>query len=798
MIPDEEYIRNCKEDAQPQNDGSKTSDGSKKSGAKKKTGRSGSAAADGDTGMYNKTGQSDGSKKTGEKNAMKKDISCYQNRELSWLKFNERVLEEAESEQNPLCERLNFLSIFQSNLDEFFMVRVGSLHDRMLLKKEERENKTNMTAAEQTEAVLAQVQLLNQRKDGVYKALMEDVAAEGVRLMTFASLEASEEAELGKYFSREIQPLLLTMVVGRKQPFPFLRNEDIYAVAVLNSKREKGKLAIIPCSNDVISRLIPIPSRPGCYMLAEEMILHFLPLVFKKYTIVRKSLIRITRNADIDADRIYDEELNYRDHMAEVIKQRRKLCPVRLEISRELSDAIVIQLCEEFKIREEQVFSTSAPMDLSFLYKIQDMLRHKPELFYEKRSPQHSPMVRYDEPMIPQVLKGDILLSYPYESITPFLNMLNEAAMDPQVISIKMTLYRLAKNSKVVEALVTAAENNKQVDVLVELKARFDEENNIEWSRRLEDAGCHVIYGLDGLKVHSKLCLITRRRETKELNTEETAAAANTPDNGGSDQAASVNAQNQGNDGGRQSTDPFQYITQIGTGNYNEKTSRLYTDLSLITADEEIGREAGEVFAALFMGETVEHMDHLLVAPKCLQNRVIDMIDEEIREKKEGRDAYIGVKINSLTDKQIIDKLIEASRAGVRVDMVIRGINCIQSGLSGSTDNIHVVSIVGRYLEHSRIYIFGSREREKLYISSADFMTRNTLRRVEVAAPIYDPAIRARLHDMFDIMLHDNVKARDQMPDGSYIKRSTPDGEEALNAQEYFTAKAYQKAAQGA
>ncbi|MCD7761952.1 MAG: polyphosphate kinase 1 [Lachnospiraceae bacterium] len=701
---------------------------------------------------------------------MKKDVSCYQNRELSWLKFNERVLEEAESEQNPLCERLNFLSIFQSNLDEFFMVRVGSLHDRMLLKKEERENKTNMTAAEQTEAVLAEVQQLNRRKDGVYKALMEDVAAQGIRLMTFASLEASEEAELGKYFTREIQPLLLTMVVGRKQPFPFLRNEDIYAVAVLNSKREKGKLAIIPCSNDVISRLIPIPSRPGCYMLAEEMILHFLPLVFKKYTIVRKSLIRITRNADIDADRIYDEELNYRDHMAEVIKQRRKLCPVRLEISWELSDAIVIQLCEEFKIKEEQVFSTSAPMDLSFLYKIQDMLRHRPELFYEKRSPQHSTMVHYDEPMIPQVLKHDILLSYPYESITPFLNMLNEAAMDPQVISIKMTLYRLAKNSKVVEALVTAAENDKQVDVLVELKARFDEENNIEWSRRLEDAGCHVIYGLDGLKVHSKLCLITRRREVSEGT--ESAAAAD--------------------------TEPFQYITQIGTGNYNEKTSRLYTDLSLITANEEIGREAGEVFAALFMGETVENMDHLLVAPKCLQNRVMDMIEEEIREKKEGRDAYIGVKINSLTDKQIIDKLIEASRAGVRVDMVIRGINCIQSGLPGSTDNIHIISIVGRYLEHSRIYIFGTGEREKLYISSADFMTRNTLRRVEVAVPIYDPALRTRLHAMFDVMLHDNVKARDQMPDGSYVRRSVPDGEEALNAQEYFTAKAYEKAAQGA
>ncbi|MCC8065980.1 MAG: polyphosphate kinase 1 [Clostridiales bacterium] len=687
---------------------------------------------------------------TGEENKMNQ-TSCYQNRELSWLKFNERVLEEAESTQNPLCERLNFLSIYQSNLDEFFMVRVGSLHDRMLLKKEERENKTNMTAEEQTNAILERVQELNARKDQAYRDLMECVAQEGIRLVNFAALDEAEEAELKKYFSREIQPLLLTMVVGRKQPFPFLKNEDIYAVAVLSTKREKGKLAIIPCSNEVINRLIPIPSRPGCYMLAEELILHFLPIVFKKYTITRKSLIRITRNADIDADSIYDEELNYRDHMAEVIKLRRKLCPVRLEISRELNDQIIAQLCKELGLKNAQIFSTEAPMDLSFLYQIQDKLRQKPELFYEKRLPQKSAMVHNGDPVIPQVLEHDILLSYPYESITPFLNMLNEAADDEKVLSIKMTLYRLAKNSKVVEALVAAAENGKQVDVLVELKARFDEENNIEWSRRLEDAGCHVIYGLDGLKVHSKLCLITRRDESG-----------------------------------------IQYITQIGTGNYNEKTSRLYTDLSLITADEEIGKEAGEVFTALFMGETVDHTDHLLVAPKCLQNRVIDMIEDEIREKKAGREAYIGVKINSLTDKQIIDKLIEASEAGVRVDMVIRGINCIHSGIEGKTDNIHIISIVGRYLEHSRIYIFGCGEREKLYISSADFMTRNTLRRVEVAAPIHDPELKKRLHDMFRIMLKDNVKARDQLPDGSYRRRQAAEGSEALNAQEYFVSCAYE------
>ncbi|MCD7818290.1 MAG: polyphosphate kinase 1 [Lachnospiraceae bacterium] len=674
----------------------------------------------------------------------------YQNRELSWLKFNERVLEEAESAQNPLCERLNFLSIYQSNLDEFFMVRVGSLHDRMLLKKEERENKTNMTAEEQTQAVLSEVQVLNIRKDIAYQELMNDLSAQGIQILKFASLDEIEEAELGSYFAREIQPLLLTMVVGRKQPFPFLKSKDIYAVAVLSTKKEKGKLAIIPCGTETGNRLIPIPSRPGCYILEEELILHFLPKVFKKYAITQKSLIRITRNADIDADRIYDEELNYRDHMTEVIKLRRKLCPVRLEISRELNEEIVAQFCRELGLKPEQIFSTGAPMDLSFLYQIQDMLRQKPELFYQKRIPQKSRMIQEGESLLRQALERDLLLSYPYESINPFLAMLNEAAEDKSVISIKMTLYRLAKNSKVVEALVAAAENGKQVDVLVELKARFDEENNIEWSRRLEDAGCHVIYGLEGLKVHSKLCLITLRENSR-----------------------------------------IRYVTQIGTGNYNEKTSRLYTDLSLITANEDIGKEAGEIFAALFMGETVEQMEHLLVAPKCLQNRVIDMIDDEIREKKEGREAYIGVKINSLTDKQIIDKLIEASEAGIRVDMIIRGINCIQSGIKGKTDNIHIISIVGRYLEHSRIYIFGCGEREKLYISSADFMTRNTLRRVEVAAPVYDPDIRRRLHEMFDIMLRDNVKARDQLPDGSYLKRTASDGEDLLNAQEYFVANAY-------
>ena len=661
------------------------------------------------------------------------------------------MLEEAEDNGNPLCERLSFLSIFQSNLDEFFMVRVGSLHDMMLLKKEERENKTNMTAKEQIAAILKRSHELTLRKDQVYRNLMEQIREQGVELIRFQELSGEESKYLERYFVNEIQPLLSTMIVGKKQPFPFLKNKDIYAVAVLETRNEKEKIAIIPCNSGVFERLIAIPSRPGCFMLAEEMILHFLPKVFQKYKIVAKSLIRVTRNADIDADSIYDEDLNYRDHMAEVVKLRKKLCPVRMEMTRELDETIVERFCEVLGLKESQVFRMDSPMDLSFLFRIQDELRSHPELFYERRVPQNSPAFDRTQPILPQILQKDKLLSYPYESIKPFLTMLHEAAMDPKVVSIKMTLYRLAKDSKVVEALVEAAENGKQVDVLVELKARFDEENNIEWSRRLEDAGCHVIYGLDGLKVHSKLCLITRKEEGQ-----------------------------------------IEYITQVGTGNYNEKTSRLYTDLSLMTADQTIGQDAAAVFQALSLGETVDHVDDLMVAPKCLQNKVLALMDREIQEAKEGREGYIGIKINSLTDKRIIDKLIEASEAGVQIEMVIRGINCILSGIEGKTDHIRVISIVGRYLEHSRIYIFGTGEREQIYIASADYMTRNTLRRVEVAVPIKDEELRDRLRRMFRIMLEDNVKARVQLPDGSYERVRRPEGEEPLNSQEFFFEKAYE------
>ena len=674
----------------------------------------------------------------------------YMNRELSWLKFNERVLEEAENKKVPLCERLTFASIYQSNLDEFFRVRVGSLVDQMLLGGKIRDNKTKMTAKEQIEEVLHQVMKLNRRKDAVYDAIMGQLEDYGVRLVDFRKISKKESEYLEKYFLNEIAPVISPTIVGKRQPFPFLKNNEIYAVVVLQTKSGKEKLGIIPCSNTGLKRLVELPTA-GTYILAEELILHYIPEVFERYNIKAKSLIRVTRNADIDADALYDEDLDYRDFMAELIKRRKKLAPVRLELTREMDGEIVDVLCDYLELDSDYVFQVQAPLDLSFVFEIQDTLRKTPELFYEKRVPQKSSQFRDGEPVFPQIREKDKLLSYPYESMKPFLNFLREAANDKEVISIKMTLYRVAKHSKIVEYLIDAAENGKEVLVLVELKARFDEENNIEWSRRLEDAGCRVIYGLDGYKVHSKLCLVTRKSEGQ-----------------------------------------IEYYTQIGTGNYNEKTARLYTDLSLMTANVEIGLEAAKVFQALSMEETVDNVQHLLVAPRCLQNKVLSMIDEEIACAKEGKEAYIGLKMNSLTDKKIIDKLIEASQAGVKIDMVIRGICCLIPGVKGKTENIQVRSIVGRFLEHSRIYIFGTQEREKVYIASADFMTRNTLRRVEVATPIYDKDLKMQLEEMFITMLSDNQKARQEDSRGNYEIAEAQ--ETPLNSQEFFYEQAYMRA----
>ena len=667
--------------------------------------------------------------------------NLYMNRELSWLKFNERVLEEAENPEVPLCERMTFVSIYQSNLDEFFMVRVGSLQDQMYLNKKIRDSKTNMTSEEQIRAIVKEVRRLNKRKDVAYEKLMEKVEEYGIKLVDFQSAKPDEKKYLEQFFNHEIVPLSSPTIVGKRQPFPFLRNKEIYAVVVLETRSKKERIGIIPCTNNMVERLIELPGKKGRYMLSENVILHYIGKVFKGYKVKGKSLIRVVRNADIDADVLYDEDLDYREFMADLMKERKKLSPVRLDLSREIDGDVVKALCRYLDVDQGRVFKTGSPLDMSFVFQIQDLLRMNTELFYEKRVPQKSPDFRDNDSIISQIKEEDKLLSYPYESIRPFLNMLNEAAEDDNVISIKTTLYRLAKQSKVIEALCEAAENGKEVVVLVELRARFDEEQNIYWSRMLEKAGCQIIYGLEGFKVHSKLCLITRRGE-----------------NG------------------------VEYITQIGTGNYNEKTARLYTDLSLMTASEAIGIEAAKVFRALTKGETVESSDHLLVAPKCLQNKVIQMIDEEITRAKNGEDAYIGLKLNSLTDKKIIDRLIAASQAGVRIDMIVRGICCLVPGVEGKTENIRIISIVGRFLEHSRIYIFGSKERAKYYIGSADFMTRNTVKRVEVAAPVYSERLKIRIRKLFDLMLSDSKKARQENEKGEYTLVKCEG--EPVNAQE--------------
>lgn len=675
------------------------------------------------------------------------------NRELSWLKFNERVLNEAGNPKVPLAERLTFVSIYQSNLDEFYRVRVGTLMDQMDVSEVVRENKTNMTSEEQVKAIIRATRELEEKKTVIYEQLMGELEPKGIRLINFNKLSAEEGKILEEYFDREIAPYLSANIVSKQQPFPFLKNKDIYAVALLESKGGKTRTAIIPCSNNVFRRLIDIPTRKGTFLLAEELILQFLPKFFKNYSVKEKSLIRVTRNADIDTEMIYDEDLDYRDAMENLIKERKRMNPVRMEFTGTLNKKMMHALCKTIHVEKEHVFRSDVPLDLSFVFAIQSYLKNTNagELFYPRRTPRPTPQLNDKESLIPQILEKDVLLSYPFESMKPFINLLYEAAEDESVVSIKMTLYRLANKSQIVDALVEAAENGKEVVVLVELRARFDEENNIEYSRKLEEAGCRVIYGLNGYKVHSKLCLISRKTE-------------------------------QG----------VSYVTQIGTGNYNEKTSALYTDLSLITGNQEIGKEAAEVFAALLRGETVEETHLLLVAPKCLQNKVLDMIEEEIQHVKNGEEGYIGIKINSLTDKVIISKLVEASRAGVKIEMIVRGICCLIPGVKGYTENITVVSIVGRFLEHSRIYRFGTKERENVYIASADFMTRNTLRRVEVAAPVLDERLKNQLDWMFETMMKDDEKGKCLTEKGIYVDRNLH--VQKLNSQECFYEAAYANA----
>lgn len=679
---------------------------------------------------------------------MKENRECYRNRELSWLLFNERVLNEAANPRVPLMERLQFVSIYQTNLDEFFMVRVGTLMEQTGGKKT-KDNKTGLSSKEQIKLILEEVDRLEGKRKEIYEQLMGELEPAGIHIINFQKLSKEEQSQLEAYFDKAIRPYLSPMIVGKQQPFPFLQNRELYAVARLETKGGKKRIGIVPCWNPVFKRLIEIPGRKGYHMLSEELILHFVSKLYPAYQIREKSIIRITRNADIDAGDVYDEDLDYRGMMEQLLKKRKRLNPVRLELSRDIHKSIKKKLAAYLGISEEHVLHCETPLDLSYMFTLQNTMREHQEWYYPKYSPRLSREIRKEENILSQVERQDILLSYPYESMKNFIGFLQAAAVDKTVRSIKITLYRMANHSQIVETLCEAAENGKEVLALVELRARFDEAANIEMSRRLEDAGCQVIYGLPAYKVHSKLCLVTRQTE-----------------------------------------EGVSFLTQVGTGNYNEKTATLYTDLSLMTANQKIGQDAQEVFRTLLLGETVEESSALLVAPKGLQNTILEKIEAEGRKAEEGRGGYIGLKLNALTDKDIIDALIAASQKGVVIQLLIRGICCLIPGIPGKTENIRVHSIVGRFLEHSRIYRFGQGEEEEIYIASADFMTRNTLRRVEVAAPIYDERCRVRVREIFDLGFQDTEKGKWLLSDGFY---HDPEGlgEERFDSQDFFYREAY-------
>ena len=675
----------------------------------------------------------------------------YDNRELSWLKFNERVLEEAQDNNTPLLERLLFSSIYASNLDEFFRVRVGSIYDQSLVNDEDKDNKSKMRPSEQLAAIFARVKELAPINDKTYSVIMKELELNNIFYKPIKALSKTELEYLEAYFAYEIKPFLNAFIIDKRHPFPFLVNQSIYAVTKLSAK--SGLLVGIVGCSEKFQRVIFLPADDGAisFVLVEDVILNFIDRAFTGYKVEEKTLVRVTRNADIDVDEGFDSELDFRENMSELIKKRKRLCPVRMQLSKQPSEAVLGELLSRLELSPRQVFLQKCPLDMSFVFPVFDKAKDKKELFFNKLEPQASPMIKENVPMIEQIDKQDLFLSYPYESIKPFIRLLNEAAADESVVSIKMTLYRGAKTSKIIKALCEAAENGKEVLVLVELRARFDEENNIGWSQVLEESGCRVIYGPQGLKVHSKLCLITRKIERN-----------------------------------------VKYTVQIGTGNYNEKTAGLYTDLCLMTSNREIAEDACEVFRTLQIGELVEDTKALLVAPRCLQNKVLAMMDEQIAIAKAGGQGYVGAKLNSLTDKVIIDKLIECSQAGVRVELVIRGISCLVAGVKKVTENVTIRSIVGRYLEHARIYIFGSGEDKRVYISSADYMTRNTTRRVEVAAPVLDEQIKKRVLDIFALQLRDNVKARVMQSDGIYKRAER--GDTAVDAQAIQFAESYANA----
>lgn len=675
----------------------------------------------------------------------KQEILDYtQNRELSWLRFNQRVLEEARDETVPLMERMKFVAIFTSNLDEFFMIRVGSLYDMAAVDNKKLDTKSGMTPKQQLEAIYQAVAPLYKERDKTYAEIKKQLKPYGVCGLDFKELEQPEKKYVKKYFKEQILPVLSPQIVDPNHPFPHLLNKEIYVVA--NLKQDSNTMTGIVPVPQYIPEVLYLPGHDIRYIRMEKVIMEYLELVFDKYEVSDKNYICVTRNADISPDdEAYADNEDFRFIMKETLHKRRRMAVVRLETASPLGKEMEKYLCDRFKITPECIFRTKMPMKLGFIFAIADKIPDsmKRALIDEPFSPQPSASLA-DGSIMEQVKKKDVLLSFPYESMDPFLQLIREAASDPDVMTIKITIYRLAKKARLVEYLCAAAENGKEVTALIELRARFDEQNNIDWSERMEEAGCRVLYGFEDYKVHSKLCLITYRNKNE-----------------------------------------IRYITQVGTGNYNEKTAKMYTDYSLITSDQEIGEDAAIFFKNMSIGNLDGVYDHLIVSPTSLKQKVLSLMDEEIRKGEHGR---IVMKMNSLTDMDFIRKVSAASQAGVKIDLIVRGICCILPGIQGRTENLRVTSIVGRYLEHPRVFVFGTGDDAKVYIGSADMMTRNTEKRVEVACPIFDPKIRKKLMHDLNIMLADNVKARKMLSDGTYRKKVQ--GERTVNAQETFMKEA--------
>lgn len=669
------------------------------------------------------------------------------NRELSWLKFNERVLEEADCESTPLLERLKFISIFTTNLDEFFMVRVGTLNDYMKFIPDYSDDKTGMSAKEQLLEIYKNSETLYRLRDYVFKKLDVSLRENNINFEKMSNLDESKIKKVEKYFKRNILPVLSPQIIDVWHPFPFIPNKKLHIAVHLENKKNK-LIGIIPVPEG-IDRIIVLDKEKNIYLLLEDIILYFAQDIFSMYKFIDSTVMCITRNADIDTDlEIYDDSTDYRQHMKKLIKNRSKLSPVRIEMQKKMNKDFNKYFMEKLNLKKEQFFISETPLDVTYCFTLENLISEnlKEKLTY---TPFALVQTVKTESMIEEVFKKDILLHFPFESMKPFLQLIKEASNNPNVKAIKMTLYRISKESKLAGYLINAAENGKEVTVLMELRARFDEENNIEWAQKLEEAGCRVIYGTDGFKVHSKICLITYKDE-----------------------------------------DRFKYITQIGTGNYNEKTAKIYTDLSFMTSDEEIGIDADKFFKNMAMGNLSGIYKKLWIAPVGFKRNIIASIEEEIKKCEEGKTGTVIIKCNSFTDKDIIKTLIRASEKGVQVTLIIRGICCLVPGVTGKTDNIKVISIVGRFLEHSRIYAFGSKEERKIYISSGDMMTRNTEHRVEISCPIVSEESKEKIEHILEVIMKDNVKARILQNDKKYTKLFSKEDEESINSQLVFMKEA--------